>query len=86
MSVMRIDDAADRIRAEYAEMPGLDVTFWQAQRLWNLPDDLCEGALRLLMRSGFLVRTPDGRYRRPHPEDGTLTPAFRPFTHAGRQR
>jgi len=63
-----IDNAQYLIRMEYDEMPGLDLTFWQAQRLWNLPEDLCEDALSALTRSGFLVRTGDGRFRRPHPE------------------
>jgi hypothetical protein len=67
---LEVDGAADLLRMEYAEMPGLQLTFWQAQRLCNLSDDVCEGALALLMRAQFLVRTRDGRYRRPHPERG----------------
>ena len=63
-----VDRAAHLIRTEYDEMPGLQLTFWQAQRLWNLPEELCDGALAVLVTSGFLVRTHDGRYRRPHPE------------------
>jgi hypothetical protein len=65
---MRVEDAAERIRRDFTEMPGLGVTFWQAQRLWNLPVDLCERALRLLTASGYLVGSLDGIYRRPHPE------------------
>jgi hypothetical protein len=68
MQPIHIDRAADLIRTEYVEMPGLQLTFWQAQRLWNLTEDLCDGALAVLVESGFLVRTRDGRYRRPHPE------------------
>ena len=68
MLVQPIEEAAQRIRMEYAEMPGLRLTFWQAQRLWNLPEDLCDRALTLLTISGYLVRTREGHYRRPHPE------------------
>ena len=65
---LEVEGAADLLRMEYAEMPGLQLTFWQVQRLCNLSDDLCESALALLMRSRFLVRTGDGQYRRPHPD------------------
>jgi hypothetical protein len=58
------EQVAELIRARFVELPDLHVTFWQAQRLWNLPDDLCDGALSALVRSRFLERTPDGRYRR----------------------
>ena len=68
MWVTHVERAADQMRVEYVEMPGLQLTFWQAQRLWNLSDGLCDGALKALVESGFLVRTRDGRYRRPHPE------------------
>jgi hypothetical protein len=68
---------------EYAEMPGLKLAFWQAQRLWNLSDQLCHRALATLTGSGFLTRTPDGVYVRSahrtipaHPGDGP-----RPWTH-----
>ena len=62
---MQVQDATDLIRMEYAEMPRLQLTFLQAQRLWNLSEELCEGALHTLVRSGFLVRTCDGLYSRP---------------------
>ena len=68
MPLMQVQDAADLIRLDYVEMPGMQLTFWQAQRLWNLSEDLCDRALTALTHSGFLVRTRDGRYRRPHPE------------------
>ena len=68
MQVKQVEDAAELIRMEYAEVPGLGLTFWQVQRLWNQPEDLCQCALTMLILSGFLVRTRDGRYRRPHPE------------------
>jgi hypothetical protein len=65
MRVMRIDDAIELIRMEYAELPGLKLTFWQAQRLWDLSDDVCSGALNTLTESRFLVRSVDGAYARP---------------------
>jgi hypothetical protein len=68
MQPMSATDAAELIRMEYMEMPGLQLTFWQAQRLWNLSEDQCDRALRTLTASGFLVRAGDGCYRRPHAE------------------
>ena len=57
--------AEELIRAEYTEMPGLQLTFWQAQRLWNLSEERCERALSALLAAGFLVRSSDGCYMRP---------------------
>jgi hypothetical protein len=68
MQTIGVDDATNRIRLDYVEMPGLRLTFWQAQRLWNLPDGVCERALERLTLSGFLVRTRDGSYLRRHTE------------------
>ena len=64
MPLMQIDDAVELIRMEYAELPGLRLTFWQAQRLWNLSEEVCARALRVLMESHFLMRTVDGVYVR----------------------
>lgn len=64
MSIMQVEDAAELIQMEYAEMPGLKLTFWQARRLWNLSDELCERALAALTGSGFLTQTADGAYIR----------------------
>jgi hypothetical protein len=64
MQITQVEDAAELIQMEYAEMPGLKLTFWQARRLWNLSEDVCERALAVLTRSGFLAQTADGSYIR----------------------
>lgn len=64
MPSLHVEDAVELIQMEYAEMPGMKLTFWQAQRLWNLSDELCQRALAVLIRSGFLAETPDGFYVR----------------------
>lgn len=64
MPFLQVEEAVELIQMEYAEMPGLKLTFWQAQRLWHLSDELCERALAALTRSGFLARTHDGAYIR----------------------
>jgi hypothetical protein len=50
------DDALQRrIRAEFAEMPGLSLTLRQAARLFDLEPAHCEEVLAGLVASGTLV-------------------------------
>ena len=53
-----------RIYSEYLEMPGLRLTFAQAQRLWGLDAPTCMSALQTLVEGGFLRRTEAGHYLR----------------------
>jgi len=55
-----------RVRAEFAEMPGMRVTLEQAMRLWSLNRETCESAIGELMASHFLERDAHGRYKRAH--------------------
>ncbi len=64
MTFMTVEDAAELIRLEYAEMPGLKLTVDQARRLCNLSTELCERALCDLLEAGFLKRTRDRAYVR----------------------
>jgi hypothetical protein len=86
MPLMQVHDAAELIRLEYAEMPGLQLTFWQAQRLWNLSNELCDRALNALISQGFLVRTRDGRYTRRQCEQPTVGPSVTPLHAMGLNR
>ncbi len=61
---VRAEDALQRIRGEYLEMPGLRLTPAQAQRLWNLDRPTCEELLGNLVKSHFLSRTRDGSFIR----------------------
>jgi hypothetical protein len=62
-----------QIQWDYLEMPDMKLTLSQAQRLWQLPVDVCDGAFRLLVDRGFLVRARDGGFVRRgamhHPAD-----------------
>jgi hypothetical protein len=51
-----------RIRAEFLEMPGLCLTFEQAQRFWSLEPRMCEALLNSLIDSRFLRRTDRGLF------------------------
>ena len=53
-----------RIRGEFGEMPGLMLTLSQAARLWSLTTSEAKAALTELIDGGFLMRDPQGRYRR----------------------
>lgn len=58
------EQLAQRIRSEYREMPGLNVTRDQARCLWALDPDVCDRLLAHLIRSGFLARTAQNTYVR----------------------
>ena len=49
---------ADRVRSEFIEMPGMELTMSQATRLWNLGPDDCRVVLDSLVDAGFLRWTP----------------------------
>jgi hypothetical protein len=53
--------AADLIRAEYFEMPGLSLTLPQAARLWSVDRELCKLGLDALVADGVL-HVDEGRY------------------------
>jgi hypothetical protein len=53
-------------------MPDLKLTARQAQRLWNLSHDVCDTALALLVREGFLAQALNGAYVRPGVRESTL--------------
>jgi hypothetical protein len=50
------------VRAEYLEMPGLQLTRNQVQRLWGLDTFRCEAILEALIDAKFLRRTHGGAY------------------------
>jgi hypothetical protein len=55
----RFLDALQRARAEFIEMPGLQLTVEQAARLWACDRALCNAVLAALVDARFLVRTRD---------------------------
>jgi hypothetical protein len=59
-----LEPILNRVCGEYLEMPGLRLTLRQAQRLWGLDEKTCKEILNMLLQSGFLRRTYDGRFAR----------------------
>jgi hypothetical protein len=62
-----------RIRAEYLEMPGLQVTLPQAQRLFGLEWAVCQTLFDELVNEQFLHLTARGMYARA--SDGEVAQA-----------
>jgi hypothetical protein len=53
-----------RVCAEFIEMPGLQLTFEQATRLWGLEPHVCRQVIDDLVSCGFLRRTASGSVTR----------------------
>ena len=59
-----IHELLERIQAEYREMPGLNLTAAQAQRLWGVDSTTCGFVLTTLVGRKVLRRTAIGTYLR----------------------
>ena len=62
MSITDTSFVARLIRAEFREMPGMQLTLSQAAKLWHLPIDDCASLLDALVVEGFLARGRDDRF------------------------
>ena len=51
----------ERIRGEFNEMPGMQLTEAQAARLWGVEPTACRSVVELLVGTEFLRRTASGR-------------------------
>jgi hypothetical protein len=58
MDALIPQEGLTRIQLEYLEMPGPKLTPRQIGRLCGLPQEICEGALALLMRTGLARALP----------------------------
>jgi hypothetical protein len=58
------DLLTQRIREEFDEAPGLQITLEEGVRFWALDAETCAKILGELRQLGFLVQTSEGRYRR----------------------
>jgi hypothetical protein len=56
-------EALRRARADFLEMPGLQITAWQAARLWACDQRVCDDVLATLVRARFLIEV-GGRFVR----------------------
>jgi len=51
----------ERVRGEFIEMPGLQLTMTQAARLWGLDVASCRNVVDVLVESAFLRWTDAGK-------------------------
>ena len=51
---------AERVRGEFNEMPGLQLTMAQAARLWGMDQKACRTVIEALVESSFLRWTSTG--------------------------
>jgi len=68
-----VDTMVERIRGEYLEMPGLQLTVGEAQRLCGIEQSICKTVLDALVDAKFLCVKPNGAYVRL--TDGELSGA-----------
>ena len=61
---MELDGIVRRVRQEFLEMPGLQLTPEQAGRLWGLEREICRAVIDRLVESGFLCWTRAGAVTR----------------------
>ena len=87
------DNLLTRIRGEYEEMPGLQLTLAQACRLWQVDTTTGECLLETLIRQNFLMRSRDGAFiagprwrERPAPQEAALRPGATVAPHASTAR
>jgi hypothetical protein len=62
--LMRREALRRRVIAEFDEMPGLRLTFWQATRLFGISEGACDRLLAQLITDGILCRSGSGAYSR----------------------
>lgn len=59
-----LTEAMRRVRAEFVEMPGMQLTPAQAARLWHFEPEFCDAVLSALVDTKFLVKTRKDRFAR----------------------
>ena len=57
---MHVRTLVDRVRGEFNEMPGLQLTVPQAARLLGIEPEACRHVIDQLVDSSFLRKTPTG--------------------------
>jgi hypothetical protein len=61
---MDVEGVADRVRAEFEEMPGMMLTMRQASRLFGLEREVCRTIVERLVTTDYLRWTTSGAVAR----------------------
>lgn len=62
--IMDFGSLVERVRGEFIEMPGLQLTEAQAAKLWGIEPRDCRKIVEVLVGADFLRWTPNGRIAR----------------------
>jgi hypothetical protein len=62
--MMNVDVMAERVRAEFEEMPGMTLTVPQASRLFGLEYEICRTIVERLVGAAYLRQTRNGAFAR----------------------
>jgi hypothetical protein len=74
---MQSPSLVSRIRSEFLEMPGLQLTLAQAARLWDLEPGACRDVIEALVDSAFLRWTARGTVVRTDTSFRPMVPIVR---------
>ena len=77
MDKLPFQQALERIRAEYQEMPGMKLTLQQVERLSGVDRSVCQQVLDALVNANFLALRSDGSYTRAQDGSATRLPAVK---------
>jgi hypothetical protein len=61
---MNVETIANRVRAEFEEMPGMMLTMLEASRLFGLEEAMCRTIVDRLVGAAYLRRTENGAVTR----------------------
>ena len=61
---MDVEGTAERVRAEFEEMPGMTLTMPQASRLFGIEHDVCRTIVDRLVTTAYLRWTQTGAVTR----------------------
>jgi hypothetical protein len=75
MNKLPFQQALERIRAEYQEMPGMKLTLEQVERLSGVDRSVCQQVLDALVNAKFLSLRGDRSYTRAQDGSRTRLPA-----------
>ena len=76
MNKTPFQQALERIRAEYQQMPGMQLTLEQVQRLSGVDRSVCQQVLDALVNAKFVFLRTDGSYTKF--SDGNASPSRTP--------
>jgi len=77
MNKLPFQQALERIRAEFQEMPGMKLTLEQVERLSGVDRSVCQQVLDALVSAKFLALRSDGSYARAQDGSASRRPALK---------